>query len=223
MSQPKRAAPSWPSETEGFGGHGFPVDSEARSARKKPVDFPPSPKLDGCWVGSLDFNFLGNTGIFHSTPKQLSTFCRGVVAAAKKKDTCSWRSAKIFGARRLGEGRGVQAHTLVGFSSPNQGVGCQTAQGGEAQIYRIVNFKRNQRTPKPFFGTQKLCHGCGGSPKCGSAEAPSHFHVGVRFHSVRNAGLCGTTGTTGNHAAGLLRKVAGKPGGSWQSVAVFFN
>ena len=33
--------------------------------------------LDCYWVGSLDFNFLGNKGVFHSTPKKLN-FLQGV-------------------------------------------------------------------------------------------------------------------------------------------------
>ena len=35
-------------------------------------------RVDCCWVGSLDYNFLGNQGAFHYTHKKLNTFCTGV-------------------------------------------------------------------------------------------------------------------------------------------------
>ena len=38
----------------------------------------PLQDLDCYWVGSLDFNFLGNQGVFHASlsPKEVDTFCR---------------------------------------------------------------------------------------------------------------------------------------------------
>ena len=39
--------------------------------------------LDCYWVGSLDFHFLGNQGVFHSTPQKVKLFAGGSTATVR--------------------------------------------------------------------------------------------------------------------------------------------
>ena len=51
-------------------------------------------KLDCYWVGSLDFNFLGNQGVVHKTHKRIKLFAEGSLQKPGnlRKRLCVWHS-----------------------------------------------------------------------------------------------------------------------------------